>query len=335
MHMVNTLLKFIYTDKQAEEEKIEEESKEISLDDSNMDNVEEEEEEEEVDDYVSGEGVRLTSPSGLKRKASLDKAPRAMNTMSKKISQVGGSLLSSLTTTSDHSRGAFTTSKKLSVKIPCRSHNIMVGILVHRFEEMMPEVETDSRVQAFFDKLKLEKLNYDMLKKGFREVLHLNETEMTEEEMDVVYEAVKEVDSEFVTWETLESFLGGGGRNINYKGIFVDCEAGSDGKIYEEDRIWSTDVAANWVRQIRGQDGKDPLWPCKYHQHILRSCNLQHVLYSALEIESDVAYTGGSQSTIGLKVESQRRLTQAKTALLTLAKAFVTGDHDNQEIMFK
>jgi hypothetical protein len=74
--------------------------------------------------------------------------------------------------------------------------------------------------------------------------------------------------------------------------------------------------------------------PCAFHQNVLRGCNLQTVLSEAIHMDPDIAFKG-SKCTVGLKLESQRRLTLVHRALLALYKAFVTANPENQELMFK
>ena len=90
------------------------------------------------------------------------------------------------------------------------------------------------------------------------------------------------------------------------------------------------EVAATGGRAINSGSMK----PCKFHQDLLRQCNLQRVLSEAILIDPDIGFKG-SQCTIGLKVEDQRRLTLVSRALSMLYKSFVDENSENQEIMFK
>jgi hypothetical protein len=90
------------------------------------------------------------------------------------------------------------------------------------------------------------------------------------------------------------------------------------------------EVAATGGRAINSGSMK----PCKFHQDLLRQCNLQRVLSEAILIDPDIGFKG-SQCTIGLKVEGQRRLTLVSRALSMLYKSFVDENSENQEIMFK
>jgi hypothetical protein len=115
----------------------------------------------------------------------------------------------------------------------------------------------------------------------------------------------------------------------NYNGIFVDCDKSADGKYYRAQHIWHTDVATKWLKKPR-----EKRVPCSFHQNILRGCNLQSVLREALVIDPDIAFKG-SVCTVGLKVESQRRLTLVSRSIFTLYKAFVSENHENQETRFQ
>jgi hypothetical protein len=219
----------------------------------------------------------------------------------------------------------------------CRTRSVLVKVLLDHFEETMPDVVMDQRVQDFFGRLDVSKdgnLSKEELSDGIRRILNIGDDKLSDEEIDAVFNEMKDKDEDFVNYVAFEGFIEGGGSNSNYRGYFLDCEKGLDGKIYSAERIWCTDVAAKWIKKSRGEDGGPPLTPSPYHQRILRSCNLQSVISAALSMEADIAFTG-SRCTVGLKVESQRRLSMVKSAALVLAKHFVTEDEVNQEVMFK
>jgi hypothetical protein len=96
-------------------------------------------------------------------------------------------------------------------------------------------------------------------------------------------------------------------------------------------KAWQyAEVAATGGRGVNLGSSK----PCKFHQDLLRGSNLQRVLSEAILINTDIAFKG-SQCTVGLKVESQRRLTLVLRALAMLYKSFVDENPENQELMFK
>jgi len=96
-------------------------------------------------------------------------------------------------------------------------------------------------------------------------------------------------------------------------------------------KAWQyAEVAATGGRGVNLGSSK----PCKFHQDLLRGSNLQRVLSEAILVNPDIAFKG-SQCTVGLKVESQRRLTLVFRALAMLYKSFVDENAENQELMFK
>jgi len=299
MHITNTLIEFIYT------EKLKEDGEPIL----------------EEDDFIEEIGVEMKEREP--RGASIDRTPLISESTKNRVGQ----------NPSNHKLEKPTISNNYYL----RPQNVLVGTLLTHFQTIMPHVPMDSRVAQLFKQLDSSqdgRLSKDEVRDGIRRILEVNEEEINEDELTSIFDAMRSNGEDYVNYVAFEGFIEGGGENRNYLGQFLDCDRGEEGKIYSADRIWSTDVASVWTKRIRGEDGNQPLWPSKYHQHVLRSCNLQAVLFSAFAIEADIAFTG-SKCTVALKVESQRRLTQAKTALLTLAKSFVTGDFENQEILSK
>jgi hypothetical protein len=148
----------------------------------------------------------------------------------------------------------------------------------------------------------------------------------------------------------------------------VDCDKSEDGTYYRACRVWSTDVATKWLHKAhpnankshsspasaeeeeaavaapntksrgstssRSNSNSKNLKPCTYHQNILRGCSLEGVLREAIHMDPDIAFKG-SKCTVGLKVESQRRLTVVKRALLALCKGFVAENPENQDLIFE
>jgi len=151
---------------------------------------------------------------------------------------------------------------------------------------------------------------------------------------------------------------------VNYSGQFVDCEKSKDGTYYRACRVWSTDVATKWLhkahpnannshsspvaeeeeaaaaaqhtksRDSSSSSSSKNLKPCTFHQNILRGCNLEGVLKEAIHMDPGIAFKG-SKCTVGMKVESQRRLTLVARALLALCKGFVAENPENQDLIFE
>jgi hypothetical protein len=69
------------------------------------------------------------------------------------------------------------------------------------------------------------------------------------------------------------------------------------------------------------------------HQNVLRACNIQDVLIEAMSLDNQIAWKG-SICTEREKVESERRLTLVKRALLCVCTAFVYSNKINQELLF-
>jgi hypothetical protein len=225
-----------------------------------------------------------------------------------------------------------------------RANNNTVPIILTHFQDIMKGLTLDERVDKLFNLLDSSGNNLislDELTKGLRDILKISVEDISDSDIVDIFHQMLDSGETEVSRASFDEFIQGGGNRINYRGFFTDCDIDEvSKKYYTSNRLWSTDVADKWVKRTRtdadsvsGVVGKK-LAPCKYHQHILRACNLQGVLALVFQMKADIAFAG-SKCTIGLKVESQRRLTMAQRALLVLTKAFVSDDKKNQEILFK
>jgi hypothetical protein len=90
------------------------------------------------------------------------------------------------------------------------------------------------------------------------------------------------------------------------------------------------DVASMWAPKLRDATASlvEP-----QHQEVLRACGLHHALADAVTMDEAIAWKG-SICADWEKVESERRLTLVKRALLGVATGFCAGNPSNQELMF-
>ena len=99
----------------------------------------------------------------------------------------------------------------------------------------------------------------------------------------------------------------------------------------DPEELWSDDMAARWGPKLVDLSGHNEVEA--KHQDVLRACKIHDVLIDAVRLDHQIAWKGSICSDQE-KVESERRLTLVKRAILCVCTAFVYNNKTNQELLF-
>ena len=219
-----------------------------------------------------------------------------------------------------------------------------VSCIVAALGKAFPGVPADMRVLKLFQTVDADcdgSLSFEELRNGMRLLLSISPEVLSDATLEMMQDEFVEEGETEVNASSFGSYLKAQTDGENYRGSFKDCEADAAdaggkwaGRPYTSVRMWSTDVAAKWLKTAQ-QGGSARPAPNQFHQEILRACNLPQLLDAALRFDPEIAFTGKAECTMAQKVESQRRITLMLRAMLVLLKAFCVDNPVNQAIVYE